>query len=195
MTAAVGSVGGDTPTELIAATRNRTATPAVKPVAVNEVVVEPVSATTVVHDTPLVDDSIRYPVIGRPPSSPGADHANVARSGPATADKLVGRAGAASTGTTFNELCNTHGCQAVAHLAGDVATVVRVAVAELPEDVPPPALDGVVVEQRTRVEVAGGDRSRGATRAKVHRPQEVAHLTGAVTTVRRCRRSRAARRR
>ena len=48
--------------------------------------------------------------------------------------------------------------------------------------VAPPALDRVVVEQRTRVEVTGGDRDGGATRSEVDRGEVIAHLADTVTS-------------
>jgi hypothetical protein len=59
--------------------------------------------------------------------------------------------------------------QAVAHLAVVVAPVRRVALAELTEEVVPPALDVAVVPQRTCVEIAGGDRNGSAPPSPVIR--------------------------
>jgi hypothetical protein len=234
-TAAVGSVGGDTPTALIAATRNRTATPAVKPRRR-----ERSRRRTGVGNHGRPRHTIRrrldpYPMTGchrhqSVPTTPAARSENqrqqTSRTGglaqhrpepPATrcstprmpaVAHLAGSSPRLSVSPwpscpktfrpqhlTVSLSSSAHVWKSpaviadsrrdphrdppapgIAHLTGAVTTRVAVTLAELPEGVQPPALDGVVVEQRTRMEVAGRDRDRGATRTEAHRPQEVAHL-------------------
>ena len=75
------------------------------------------------------------------------------------------------------------GGEVVAHLAGVVAPVGRVAEAELAVAVVAPALDGGVVEQGAGVVAAGGDGGGGAAGAEVDGGEVVAHLAGAVAAV------------
>jgi len=66
--------------------------------------------------------------------------------------------------------------QSVAHLAGLIATVHDVAEAELAAEVPAPALDGVIVKERTGWGATGGDRERGSAGAERDRREVVTHL-------------------
>ena len=66
--------------------------------------------------------------------------------------------------------------EAVAHFVRGVAAVSRIAEAEPTIIVSSPALDGVVVEERARVRLTGGDLLGGATVAEVDRVEVVAHF-------------------
>ena len=91
------------PTALTAATRKVVATPAVRPVTVWEVVVDPVDAVTVDQVAPpSADDSTAYPVMADPPVTVGAVHERATCPLPAVAASPVGVPGraVASTDTT-----------------------------------------------------------------------------------------------
>ena len=66
--------------------------------------------------------------------------------------------------------------EVVAHFVRGPAAPSRIAVAEPTVNVGTPALDGVVVEERTRVTETGGDLLGGATVAEGDRGEAVAHL-------------------
>ena len=58
-----------------------------------------------------------------------------------------------------------------------------IAQAELTVEVVSPALDGVVVEERARVRITGGDVLGGAIGAEVDRGEVVAHFVRLVAAV------------
>jgi len=72
------------------------------------------------------------------------------------------------------------GRKVVAHLTGPIAQRIGVSLTELTSCSFPPALDGTIVEQGTRVPVAGGDSRGGPSRSEVYDWQVVAHLTGPI---------------
>ena len=83
------------PTALMAETRKRYSVPLVRLVAVWEVDVDPVSATTVDHDDPeFVEDSILYPVSEAPPLPVGAVQESSTCWSPAVPPSEVGAPGA-----------------------------------------------------------------------------------------------------
>ena len=83
------------PTALMAETRKRYSVPLVRLVAVWEVDVDPVSATTVDHDDPeFVEDSTLYPVSEAPPLPVGAVQESSTCWSPAMPPSEVGAPGA-----------------------------------------------------------------------------------------------------
>src|SRR5215217_5509473 len=73
--------------------------------------------------------------------------------------------------------------QRVAHLARDASMGLHIAEPELAPVVAAPALDGAVIQERTCVNAADGERHRGPPRAEVHWRQCVTHLTRFISAV------------
>ena len=81
---------------LRAVTRNEYVVPFVSPAIEALRTGAPVSAIWVVHETPSVEDSTRYPVIVRPAAVAGATHERATLRSPATAVTEVGADGVPS---------------------------------------------------------------------------------------------------
>src|SRR5215217_4101519 len=76
-----------------------------------------------------------------------------------------------------------HWRQCVTHLTRFISAVLPVAEPERAILVDAPALDGVVIEERARGVLTGGECLRGPPRAQVHRRQCVAQLARAISAV------------